>query len=298
MKPIIVGHGAFMERSLQDIKDLSCCGWLSGISLAEAYASSDILLFPSGVETFGNVTLEAQASGCVSIVEEKCSGHLVSSGENGFTCPDGDFEAYYQATKKLVVQTEMRKRFSITARESAWKFERTKIMRQMAENYKDAIVRHRDPTFIKRHLAQSPETEGRNVLAFLCGGCVGGDYCIVKAIAEPFLKSSVGAQNVYYGAQECVTTTRSRMSCGSLASMDYSSLENRPLNKKEEAEMQEQGKVKSFEGEKKGMCSGLMGFAANTCFSRWVTVITVVTSYIIIGILIHATVFMDVTGSK
>ena len=74
VKPVIVGHGVFMERSLQDIKDLSCCGWLSGISLAEAYASSDILLFPSGVETFGNVTLEAQASGCVSVVEEKCSG--------------------------------------------------------------------------------------------------------------------------------------------------------------------------------------------------------------------------------
>ena len=70
------------------------------------------------------------------------------------------------------------------ARESAWRFERTKIMKQMMENYKDAIVKHKDPTFIKRHLAKSPEAEGKNILTWLC--C---DYWLVKAIAEPFLRT-------------------------------------------------------------------------------------------------------------
>jgi hypothetical protein len=164
----------------------------------------------------------------------------------------------------------------------------------MAENYKDAIVRHRDPTFIKRHLAQSPETQGQNILAFLCGGCVGGDYCIVKNIAEPFLKSSVGAQNVYYGAQECVTTTRSRMSCGSLANMDYSSLENRPLDSGEEAELVEQGKVRAFEGDKKGVVHALVGIAANMCFGKWINLSTIVISYIIIAILVYSMLFVDI----
>jgi glycosyltransferase involved in cell wall biosynthesis len=70
---------------------VSCCGWLSGAALGEAYASSDVLLFPSDVETFGNVTLEALASGCPCVVEEKCGGHLVTHGVNGFTCPAGTY---------------------------------------------------------------------------------------------------------------------------------------------------------------------------------------------------------------
>ena len=37
----------------------------------------------------------------------------------------------------------------------------------------------------------------------------------------------MGIQHVYTGAQECVSTSRNRLSCHSLASMDYSSLEGR-----------------------------------------------------------------------
>ena len=224
VKAMVVGHGS-LESSLRGIKDLACCGWMSGLALAEAYASCDVLLFPSGVETFGNVTLEALASGCIAIVEEKCSGHLVQNGKNGYTCPDGDFEAYYQATKTAVTQHVKRREMSLFARESAWAFERSKIMQQMMENYKDAIVRHRDPSFIKRYLQQDPEAGGKNIMATLC--C---NYWFTKAIAGPFLKTTVGVQNVYHGAQDCMNSTyrlTQRMSSGSLASLPYSALESR-----------------------------------------------------------------------
>lgn len=135
VKALVVGHGTF-EASLAQIQNVSCCGWLSGVALAEAYAAADVLLFPSDVETFGNVTLEALASGCACVVEDKCGGHLVDHGFNGYTCPAGDFEAFYQATKRIAQDTELRKQMGKNARESAWKFERTKIMQQMAENYK------------------------------------------------------------------------------------------------------------------------------------------------------------------
>ena len=55
---------------------VSYLGWLQPSQLAEAYAISDLLLFPSEVETFGNVTLEAMASGLPCIVDERCSAHL------------------------------------------------------------------------------------------------------------------------------------------------------------------------------------------------------------------------------
>lgn len=227
IKAMVVGNGSLDSR-MRDIKDLTCCGWLSGIALAEAYASCDVLLFPSGVETFGNVTLESLASGCVAIVEEKCSGHLVDNAKSGYTCPDGDYEAYYQATKAAVTDHVNRRAMATNAREKAWDFERSKIMQQMMENYKDAIMNHRDPSFIKRYMQQDTETAGQNFMATIC--C---NYWLTKAIAGPFLKTSMGVQNVYHGAHDCVINSgrlSRQMSCGSLASLDYSSLEDGGAN--------------------------------------------------------------------
>lgn len=167
VKAVVVGHGTF-EASLSQIKDVSVCGWMQGTALAEAYASADVLLFPSDVETFGNVTLEGLASGVPSIVEDKCGSHLVEHGFNGFTCEAGNAEQFYQATKRLVVDAQMRRTMSANARKSAFKFEFATILQKMAENYKDAIVNHRDPNYIKRHLELSPEARGVNCLTYLC----------------------------------------------------------------------------------------------------------------------------------
>eukprot|EP00607_Mallomonas_marina_P007806 CAMPEP_0182419810 /NCGR_PEP_ID=MMETSP1167-20130531/4169_1 /TAXON_ID=2988 /ORGANISM="Mallomonas Sp, Strain CCMP3275" /LENGTH=339 /DNA_ID=CAMNT_0024594911 /DNA_START=285 /DNA_END=1301 /DNA_ORIENTATION=+ len=149
VKGLVVGHGTF-ENALQKMKNVTCCGWMSGTQLAEAYASADILLFPSEVETFGNVTLEGLASGCPCIVEDKCGGHLVDDGYNGYTCPASDGDMFYKATKRLVQDDALRKRMSNNARASAWKFERSVILQQMLEHYKDAYVRHKDPMYIKQ----------------------------------------------------------------------------------------------------------------------------------------------------
>jgi len=135
VKALVVGSGTF-EKYLTTLKDATICGWLSGTSLGEAYASSDILLFPSDVETFGNVTLEALSSGCPAVVEKKCGEHLVDHGVNGLTCQCGDAEGFYQATRRLVLDATLRKKMALAARESAWKFERKIILQQMAENYK------------------------------------------------------------------------------------------------------------------------------------------------------------------
>lgn len=88
VKGIVVGVGpcTAMFEGMTSIKML---GWLSGLGLAEAYASADILLFPSDVETFGNVTLEALGSGIPAVVEENCSRHLVTDGVEGYAVHQG-----------------------------------------------------------------------------------------------------------------------------------------------------------------------------------------------------------------
>ena len=134
--------------------------------------------------------------------KEKCGGHLVTHGSNGFTCPAGDFEAFYQATKRIVVDVALRKALSVNARQGSWKFERHKIMQQMLENYKDAIVRHHDPSFIKNRL-QDPEAAGRNFMSLIC--C---NYWFVKTFAEPFLNTSHNVQSLVHGTTECVQRSR------------------------------------------------------------------------------------------
>ena len=236
VRACIVGNGTF-EKTLSSVRGIVCLGWLSGTALAEAYASADILLFPSDVETFGNVTLEALASGCVCVVEEKCGGHLVEHGINGFSCPAGNFESFYQHTKNLCQDDLMRVKMSQHARESAWKFERGKILQQMNDNYKDAIVRHRDPSFITKFMTSNPEAQGKNFLSLIC--C---NYWFVKTFAEPFLNTSLGVQNVVHGSAECISRSRSRLNC----SESYNRLESELNRYKDESKRREKIQSSTF----------------------------------------------------
>ena len=63
-------------------------GWLEGDALARAYADADLFLFCSQTDTFGQVVLEAQASG-LPVVAVAAGGpaELIASGRTGVLCP-------------------------------------------------------------------------------------------------------------------------------------------------------------------------------------------------------------------
>jgi glycosyltransferase involved in cell wall biosynthesis len=68
--------------------DATFLGWLEGDALATAYASADVFLFCSRTDTFGQVILEAQASGLpVVAVAEGGPTELISDGRSGLLCP-------------------------------------------------------------------------------------------------------------------------------------------------------------------------------------------------------------------
>ena len=131
---LIVGAGP-CDTMVKDLPNTTCLGWLSGSQLCEAYASSDIFLFPSSVETFGNVTLEAAASGLPLVVEGGCSGHLVKDGINGFACNAGNDNDFFEATLKLVQDASLRSNFSLESLKISETMEQRNVCKKMVKNY-------------------------------------------------------------------------------------------------------------------------------------------------------------------
>ncbi len=79
----------------------SFLGWLEGADLARAYTEADLFLFPSATDTFGQVILEAQASG-LPVVAVAAGGplSLIEDGVTGLLCPP-DCAALAQAVVEL-----------------------------------------------------------------------------------------------------------------------------------------------------------------------------------------------------
>jgi glycosyltransferase involved in cell wall biosynthesis len=70
---VIVGSGPYLSEMKRTMQGFPCLftGYLQGDDLTGVYASSDIFVFPSTTDTFGNVVLEAQASGIPVIVTDQ-----------------------------------------------------------------------------------------------------------------------------------------------------------------------------------------------------------------------------------
>jgi glycosyltransferase involved in cell wall biosynthesis len=84
----IVGEGPFRSELQKSLPKAIFTGALSGITLAKAYASADLFLFPSTTDTFGNVVLEALASG-IPVIASTIGGpaELLSQCQIGKTIP-------------------------------------------------------------------------------------------------------------------------------------------------------------------------------------------------------------------
>jgi len=84
IKFILVGDGPLLNKLKKNNPDFIFTGMKSGEDLAQHYASSDIFIFPSMSETFGNVVLEAMASGLGVIAYDYAAASThIYPGENG-----------------------------------------------------------------------------------------------------------------------------------------------------------------------------------------------------------------------
>ncbi len=113
----LVGHGPYAEALAEQLPEACFTGYLAGEALASAYASSDLFVFPSTTDTFGNVIIEAQAAGLPVIVSDQGGPkELVREGLNGLTTKARDADDFARAIRRLAEDERLRKEMSVAAR--------------------------------------------------------------------------------------------------------------------------------------------------------------------------------------
>jgi glycosyltransferase involved in cell wall biosynthesis len=115
-------------------------GFLHGEDLARAYASSDIFFFPSESETFGNVTLEAMASGLPAVnAISSGSNSLVTEGVTGHLVSARDEDALAARLAALAEDPSLRQRMGEAARTRALDYGWDHILSGLLASYADVL---------------------------------------------------------------------------------------------------------------------------------------------------------------
>ena len=114
---VFVGDGPLRAALAAQAPDAIFAGVRTGEELAAHYASADVFLFPSLTETFGNVTLEALASG-LAVVAYDCAAaaELVRDGDNGLLADAGDETGFVMQAVRAAGDAQLRARLAGSAR--------------------------------------------------------------------------------------------------------------------------------------------------------------------------------------
>ncbi len=148
VKFLIVGDGperAGFERTMGPTARF--VGYRSGTDLADHYAAADLFAFASVTETFGNVVLEALATGLpVVALRAGGVGSIVENGVTGtLVAPEQPPQALAEALITLVNDPARRSDFALAAREYAVEQTWDSIMSRLRGNYLDVIDRVGSP---------------------------------------------------------------------------------------------------------------------------------------------------------
>lgn len=136
---LIVGDGSERDWLRRNLAAADLPGILRGEQLAEAYANMDVFTFPSRTDTFGNVVLEAFASGTPAVVTNAGGPKfIVREGVSGFVArTDSEF---IQRTAQLLRDADLRGRMGKAAREQASGESWDAVFEKVYDGYRAGIL--------------------------------------------------------------------------------------------------------------------------------------------------------------
>lgn len=141
---LMVGDGPI----LREIKDkapenMTFTGFKQGEELSKIYASSDVFLFTSSTETYGNVILEAMASGLpvIACYEGGIKENLID-GYNGIACRVRNIDDFYNGSVKMIDDKNLR----LNIKSNGLKYASTKswdnVFDGLLNSFKEVIRNH------------------------------------------------------------------------------------------------------------------------------------------------------------
>lgn len=139
-KLVIVGDGPARAELERQHPQVIFAGMQTGEALAQHYASGDIFLYPSLTETYGNVTVEAMASGLATLAYDYAAARQhIRHDVNGLLAPFADTEAFVAQAKGLMADMSRVQRLRDAARQTVQALTWEHIMGQMEEVLLDTV---------------------------------------------------------------------------------------------------------------------------------------------------------------
>jgi glycosyltransferase involved in cell wall biosynthesis len=139
-KLVLVGDGPLRGGLEKALPDAIFAGMRTGLDLATFYASGDVFLFPSLTETFGNVTLEAMASGLAVIAYDYAAARdLITHRENGLLAPFDAADAFCALAGEIAAEPGSVRAFGLAARQTAEDMKWSTIYSQFEQALFDVV---------------------------------------------------------------------------------------------------------------------------------------------------------------
>ncbi|ORY93061.1 glycosyl transferase group 1 [Syncephalastrum racemosum] len=200
---VIVGHGPAFDEIQQTCVEagtpVTFTGYLQGLHLATAYASADVFAFPSVTETFGQVVLEAMASGLpVAALRAEGVRDLVDHEHTGLLMNAKAGPVRYRANlNRLVQDPATRSRMGRAAVAKSKQYTWWEAMECMVRTYKDAI------SLKWHHQNQQPGTElATTAIVAAAVGATTGTAAVAEVELGPSRADAVDDQSDDSGVEE------------------------------------------------------------------------------------------------
>lgn len=154
---VMVGDGPARAELERQHPHVIFAGMQTGEALARHYASGDIFLYPSLTETYGNVTIEAMASGLATVAYDYAAARQhIRHDENGLLVPFADSDAFIALSRGLIADMDRVQRLRRAARQTVEALTWDRIMGQMEAVLFDTI-RTQGERHVQPELSAAPD---------------------------------------------------------------------------------------------------------------------------------------------